>query len=657
MLKGTSAMKLSSLENEKQKSLPLAGYWTKDTWDVREEEFGSYAIKTNYRDRPRTIRFNMWPEPLRTEVKYFMSEQIVKGIWTVRTAFTNAVVFRKLVSFLETNYPNIQSIFEIKDFEQSLQLWIKHLTNLGLNVYGKNGYPSSMYTGFFCQYYGFYSDYYDPREETEKDVWDCRKIPTAKCPKHKSGNTLDFTKVPIEFRDVAKRYIKFRIVKNSVSQCKTDLMAIRLFTNNIREQEPTWSNFNYLTRKHMENFFSWFSVYTKEMKYEHVAYLIALRKFIEYIVRAEYPEAPQVSPTHLFFNEDIPKIKKYQDAIKYIPEDVLQQFDQNIQYIKPTEYIPVAIILRASGWRIADVLNLKYDTCLEQTSSGWYLKGDIEKTQVYGHRIPITEDIAASIKAIADEMKEQSNEENNPEHFLFARLKGKRKGKPYMASNIAEAFNRLAKERKIIDLNGELFRIRNHAFRHTKAVELINNGMNILHVQKWMAHSSPEMTLRYAKILDDTLRKSWEETIKGGMFRIDETGTPVPFDPEKAVDEDLIEWEYIKRNLDAVRMPLGYCMKPKKQECHTQLNPCLTCRNLCTTVEFIPQYETEIRETKAIIETGKKLGRTTWVEKNETLLKKYEDVLTVLKTGKTHHLAGKEGREYVGEQRKDTKIT
>lgn len=135
-----------------------------------------------------------------------------------------------------------------------------------------------------------------------------------------------------------------------------------------------------------------------------------------------------------------------------------------------------------------------------------------------------------------------------------------------------------------------------------KGVELINNGMNILHVQKWMALASPEMTLHYAKILDTTMRKSWEEATKQGLFKIDESGKIKKIDISNIQNEDVIEWEYIRHNLDAIRMPLGYCMKPKKQECHTQFNPCLTCRNLCTTPDFIRQYELEIQETKAPIE-------------------------------------------------------
>lgn len=73
--------------------------------------------------------------------------------------------------------------------------------------------------------------------------------------------------------------------------------------------------------------------------------------------------------------------------------------------------------------------------------------------------------------------------------------------------------------------------------------------------------------------------------------------------------------------------------------------------------DFIPQFEAEIREVKAVIERGKAQGRTIWVEKNEALLERYEAILAVLKDGHTRHLAGKKGREYVGEERLNVRQT
>ena len=116
--------------------------------------------------------------------------------------------------------------------------------------------------------------------------------------------------------------------------------------------------------------------------------------------------------------------------------------------------------------------------------------------------------------------------------------------------------------------------------------------------------------------------------------------------PGQERDDDIIEWEYIKRNLDAVRLPLGYCMKPTKIECKIQQTPCLNCQSLCTTPDFIPEYKREIAEIRKMIDIGEKQGRAVWVEKNKCLLEQYEKVLSVLEQGKIHGVS-KTNREYI----------
>jgi len=371
------------------------------------------------------------------------------------------------------------------------------------------------------------------------------------------------------------------------------------------------------------------------------------------IERLQFDEAPALPVNLLLFKEDIPRpIKNSENDIKYIPEGVLQQIEEKLVFLKPSKYVPIIVLLRATGWRISDILNLRYDNCLEQTSQGLYLCGDIRKTQVMNHRVPITKEVAEVVEAVIKVTKDRSNTINNPKNYLFVQLEGVRRGRPYNYYDIRRSLKRFTEEQKIVDDSGKPFFIKNHAFRHTKGVELLNNGMNILHVQKWMAHASPEMTLHYAKILDTTMRKSWEEATKQGIFRIDiENKRPVKVELTDIENEDIIEWEYIRHNLDAVKMDLGYCMKPIKQPCPTQANPCLSCRNFCTTPEFIPQFEMEIKEVKNVIERGRALGRQVWIDKNQTTLDRLEPILKTLKNGTTHHLAGKKGREYIGEER------
>ena len=117
--------------------------------------------------------------------------------------------------------------------------------------------------------------------------------------------------------------------------------------------------------------------------------------------------------------------------------------------------------------------------------------------------------------------------------------------------------------------------------------------MSLVHVQKWLAHLSPEMTLAYARLLDSTRRKEWEQAFAKGALRIDVQGLPRVVNAEQLDNEQEIEWEHIRHNLDAVRLPNGYCFKPKKANCPTQDTPCYTCRHFCTTPDFLPQFERE----------------------------------------------------------------
>jgi integrase len=628
----------------------LKDYWENDRWDIKDPFFDGLRPQ-KWTLLKTAIDFSRLQPGIREEIKFFFSQRLQAHTLRLITVVGYGSCLAQLADFLEQAYPRIRSFTDI-EINKAMTKWRSYLLEKGLSVNKKDRLSSTQFEILFQQAYQFMIGFYDDRDEFEKDIWDVRKIPGARYAQSKATYSLSFVDIPEPYRPLTKKYLKMRIGICSHSQCLNDLRALCLFLLFIHKQHPLWTDLKELSRKDMEDYLVWFRSCTTDHQFANHLYLFCLRSFLDYIQHAEYPEAPIKPSVTLLFKEDFPRRpKKSEEDVKYIPEGVLAQLEDHLEHLTPAEHIPIVVLLRAAGWRISDILNLRYDTCLDRNYQGWWLRGDIPKTNVLNHRVPITDEVAAVVQAVIERVTEKSTTENNPNKFLFVRFDGRRKGRPATGTQIQRALNRLAKEYNIVDDQGKLFHFGNHAFRHTKGVELINNGMNILHVQKWMAHASPEMTQVYAKIHDTTMRKSWEETVRKGVFRIDPTGKPVKVDPAEIQNEDLLEWEYIRSNLDAVRMPLGFCLKPNKVECKHQLNPCLTCRNLCTTPDFIPQYEIEIRETKEIIERGKAQCRIIWVEKNQILLEHYETILSVLKDGHTRHLAGKKGREYVGEER------
>jgi len=226
-------------------------------------------------------------------------------------------------------------------------------------------------------------------------------------------------------------------------------------------------------------------------------------KFLADIQQYEYDIAPETHVRLLFFPEDKPKRKKKSvDQIDYIPDFVLEQLFTHINDLHK-EVIPVVWVAFKTGLRISDVLGLTSD-CLERLNGKYSIVTDIEKTYVKGHRIPIDEELANILGILIQQSKENSNQNNNPDGFIFIRYRGAHKGMPFKQSFVRYSLNILAQQKNIVDERGNLFHFTNHQFRHTYAVKMLNGGADILTVQELLAHASPEMTLRYAKLLDDT---------------------------------------------------------------------------------------------------------------------------------------------------------
>lgn len=622
--------------------------WNNDVWDLSSIFYKIYNSKqlklSGILDF--TILKN---ELIKNEIKVFLSEKIENRIVTAGSIEYKFKIFNKLVEFLVT-YRGLKTVIHIDFTKINVEL-INYFTSQKVSKSIINDIKSTL-----RQIQQYWLLKYDTRDEYEKDIWDIRKINPSKISLAQSKYHIKFTDIPEIYKKLAKKYMKVFIQKDSIGYCEKRLYSIRLFLTFIFEYHNDWNDLKHLKRIDIEHFIGWIHQWFENRASQRIDMqvwnvLIDSRNFIEYIQLAEYDEAPLKLVSTLFFKEDRPSKPLWKlNNEKYIPESVLNQLEENIEYLDSI-YIPIVIILRATGLRISDVLGITFNKCLELVNDGWYVVMDISKTKIINHRIPITEEVAFIIKeqiVIAESLYKVGQNDNK---FLFVREQGVRAGLPPSPRSVERALNKLATERKIVDDNGVIFHFKNHAFRHTKAVELINNGMNLLHVQKWLAHFSPEMTLKYAQLLDSTLRRSWEEVMKSGLFKINTDNGKIEKINLTTENNDLIEWEYIRKNLDAVRIPLGYCLKPNKVQCNHQLNPCLTCSNMCTSPEFAHEFEIEINETISQIERAKQLGRVVWVEKNEIVLKKLKSILDVLNEGKIYHKAGKQRREFVGDEK------
>lgn len=310
---------------------------------------------------------------------------------------------------------------------------------------------------------------------------------------------------------------------------------------------------------------------------------------------------------------------------------------ENIEHL-PSKFVPILIVLEASGFRSTDVLALDLN-CLLKKEDGWWLVGDQSKVKYKSHKVPISNEVAKTIIAQQNLTKQLSNQINNPHNYLFPTLSGVRVGKPISPTSVSSSLNKLAKECEIRDSNGEIYHFKNHAFRHRYGVNLINNGMKLIHVQKLMAHASPEMTLVYAQIHDRTLREEWEKARSNGAIRLDTLGNIITADIKSQAEENGIELEWIRHNLDSIRLDHGFCIKSPKLGCdflNQSLDPpCIknNCRSFHVDLTFLSYYEEQVRKMEEDINTFKKLNRERPIELISEKLKRFREIVKGLKNG------------------------
>lgn len=502
--------------------------------------------------------------------------------------------------------------------------------------------------------------------EFEKNRWDVRKIPGVNYPPHDSRYYLDFQSIPEAFRPAVKSHIRYRItegqVYNTLYQCSRHL---KIFLTFFSRQYPHETSLHVLSAQDIDDYIINLKtdpgkcgmVHTPSSTYLHIHYL---EGWLNYLERSQHPARPNEPTVRIIWQHHYPKVSRSSSKqIKYIPSGVLTKLEAHIQHLPPSA-IPIVILLRASGWRISDVLFLKYDTCLEQDGDKFWLVGDIQKTRILGHKIPITKEVAAVILTQIEWVKQRYTAVENSNRWLFPASKRKRasqrfqNGEAFVGSGLYSALDRLAVKYQIQDEAGNIFHFRLHAFRHTKGVELVNNGMSLTMVQQWMAHTSPEMTLIYAKILDETMRTEWEKAVRRGIVQFND-GKPEYVSGKKMLmvlnEQQVFDPVRVRDYRHNTKLPVGNCVKPPKLMCKFTELPCFHCPAYVLTPEDLPALEAYEQQLLERIEIGRQANNAYWIEINQKNLdERVRPVMVMLKQERIVAKSEKYEREYTAEE-------
>lgn len=183
---------------------------------------------------------------------------------------------------------------------------------------------------------------------------------------------------------------------------------------------------------------------------------------------------------------------------------------------------------------------------------------------------------------------------------------------------------------------------RTHQFRHTKATSLLNAGVPLTVIQRYLGHITPNMTAHYAKLRDHTVREAFLALEK---VRADGTRSAMGA-------SDLYEVLQLDRRTDRI-LPNGWCLLPPRQTCEKG-NACLTCDLFVTDRSHLESLQRQQEATAALIDQrqqefaarfGEPMGDGhVWLEPRLREARALDALLTALCQSDTVRGAGVTGR-------------
>lgn len=511
-----------------------------DQWRIYKmnaiKQFQS-MIKDFMTERSRkTIYFDFYSETLNLEVKYVYFRRLFNHNWKISTVFQSLQhPLKKLTEFINEEYPTLTSLKQLK-IDKAEQEYITWLNNRGIKT--KRVKKQPFYNGVVINtsavailrmLYSDFIDFANQQEEWRKDIWDIRKLKEVYGINYNQTSAnyyLNFTKINQEnMRNELKMYFRQRLISKHKFAWSTSLNYMNVlskFLNWIMDLESDWTDLKQLERHHIQDYIHYLHEYANQFNHRgaNPEYYIAssirvVRKFLQDLQRYQYNCAPIKGSNHLIFSEDIPKAKtKSISQVDYIPDYVLKQL---FDHLEDLDYDIQAIvwITYKTGLRISDVLTLNYE-CLIQLNGQYWLETDLKKTHVKGHRIPIDDQLANLLLELTERTKLNGDESG----LLFIRNQGPRQGKPMDHAFVRLALNKFALRNHIEDESGNIFHFTLHQFRHTFAMKLLNGGADIFTVQELLGHASLSMTMKYAKLLDQTKREVFNSVVRRGVFEV-----------------------------------------------------------------------------------------------------------------------------------------
>ncbi|CAN5890325.1 hypothetical protein BH23ACT12_BH23ACT12_23740 [soil metagenome] len=374
--------------------------------------------------------------------------------------------------------------------------------------------------------------------------------------------------------------------------------AIRVLCDWLSEEFPGVGRLDQLVRAtHIEPFLAWARSrpwrgdngrgrIISATQFHHD--LVNLRVFFEDIAAWGWTSQP---PRRLLFLGDLPRMPEP------MPRALAPATDSAVQAEVAKLDDPMTraglILLRATGMRVGELLDLELDCLLDFGAHGTWVKVPVGKLGTE-RTVPLE---PPTLEVLDQWMATRSTQRalphprhGRPADFLFMQ-RGRRLTKHMLGTGL----DRAAEAAGITRPDGSPAHFTLHQLRHTFGTTLINAGISLPALMALMGHVTPEMTLRYARLTSPTIRTAYEAAMgkvraQPGLNLLSVNGVRAAPDRERWLASEVLK----------TRVAHGYCSRDPVAGACPYANICEQCDNFVPASEFAPALRSQLADVTAL---------------------------------------------------------
>jgi integrase len=335
--------------------------------------------------------------------------------------------------------------------------------------------------------------------------------------------------------------------------------------------------------------------------------ILAVKNFLADISQWGWKDAPA---RLLIFGADIPRLP--QPLPRYLPVDADRRLSETLERSEYRLAADALLLQRSCGLRIGELLDLELDCVHEIPGNGAWLKVPLGKLDTE-RMVPLDDETLALIDRIVSTRTDgrplPHPRHPRPAQFLFTHH-GRRLGQQALRAELDRAAAAAG-----------LGHVTSHQLRHTFATAMVNAGVSLQALMALLGHVSAEMSLRYGRLFDTTVRAEYQRALDLAKANIG----PLPEGPKRIPVTAEGDW----RQAPAIKARLagGYCLRAPAQGACPYANICEHCPSFRTDAASISVLAAQRVDAQALAADAEARGWIDEADRHRRLIARLDTLL------------------------------